>query len=80
MLGARKIFRDLIDMSADVAITEREVTVRFHRGAHPPIVMASDRFKRNVRVPWWEGLPLRLIEYALRKLDAYTPAQRGRKC
>jgi len=28
---ARQIFRDLIDMSADVAITHKEVTVRFHR-------------------------------------------------
>jgi hypothetical protein len=27
---ARQIFRDLIDMSADVAITHKEVTVRFH--------------------------------------------------
>jgi hypothetical protein len=33
---ARQIFRDLIDMSADVAITEREVTVRFHRRASFP--------------------------------------------
>jgi transposase len=59
---ARQIFRDLIDMSADVAITEREVTVRFHRRAHLPIIMDSDLFKKTVRVPWWEGLPLRFIE------------------
>src|SRR5262244_2539557 len=39
---ARQIFRDLVDMPADVAITEREVTVRFHRRAHLPIVLASD--------------------------------------
>jgi len=35
---ARQIFRDLIDMPADVAITDQEITVRFHRRAHPPIV------------------------------------------
>src|SRR5499427_4140442 len=59
---ARLIFRDLIDMTADVAITEREVTVRFHRRAHLPIIMDSDLFKKNHRVPWWDGRPLRFIE------------------
>jgi hypothetical protein len=38
---ARQIFRDLIDMPADAAITEQEVRVRFHRRAHLPIVLAS---------------------------------------
>jgi hypothetical protein len=59
---ARQIFRDLIDMSADIAITEREVSVRFHRRAHLPIVMTSDLFKRTTPVPWWHGLPLRFVE------------------
>jgi hypothetical protein len=59
---ARQIFRDLIDMSADVAITKRDVTVRFHRRAHLPIVLASDLFNKSVRVPWWDGLPLRFVE------------------
>jgi hypothetical protein len=59
---ARQIFRDLIDMSADVAITEREVTVRFHRHAHLPIVLASDLFNKSVSVPWWNGLTLRFVE------------------
>ena len=59
---ARLIFRDLIDMTADVAITKREVTVRFHRRAHLPIVLASDLLKKPIPVPWWNGLPLRFIE------------------
>ena len=59
---ARQIFRDLIDMSADVAINEREVTVRFHRRAHLPIVLACDLFNKSVAVPWWNGLPLRFVE------------------
>ena len=59
---ARQIFRDLIDMSADVTITKSEVTVRFHRRAHLPIVRASDLFNKSVRVPWWNGLPLRFVE------------------
>jgi len=59
---ARQIFRDLVDMSADVAITQQEVTIRFHRRAHLPIVLASDLFKKTVSVPWWNGLPLRFVE------------------
>jgi transposase len=59
---ARQIFRDLIDMPADVAITDHEVTVRFHRRAHLPIVLASGLIDKPVAVPWWNGLLLRLVE------------------
>jgi len=59
---ARQIFRDLIDMPADVAITENEIRVRFHRRAHLPIVLASGLFDKPVNVPWWDGRALRLIQ------------------
>jgi len=59
---ARQIFRDLVDMPADVAVTDRKITVRFHRRAHLPIVLASGLFNRSIQVPWWHGLPLQLIE------------------
>ena len=59
---ARRIFRDLIDMPADVAITENEITVRFHRRAHLPIVLASGLIDKPVKVPWWSGRSLRLIQ------------------
>jgi hypothetical protein len=58
---ARQIFRDLIDMPADVAITDNEITVRFHRRAHLPIVLASGLFDKPIKVPWWDGRSLRLI-------------------
>ena len=59
---ARQIFRDLIDMPADIAIAESEITVRFHRRAHLPIVLASGLFDKPVAVPWWNDRPLRLIQ------------------
>jgi hypothetical protein len=59
---ARQIFRDLIDMPADVAITETEITVRFHRRAHLPIVLASGLIDKPVAVPWWNGRALRLVQ------------------
>ncbi len=59
---ARQIFRDLIDMPADISITEDEITVRFHRRAHLPIVLASGLFNKPVKVPWWEDRSLRFIQ------------------
>lgn len=60
---ARQIFRDLIDMSADVEVNEKEVNVSFHRRAHLPIILASGLMEKPVPVPWWNGLPLRLTTY-----------------
>ena len=60
---ARQIFRDLIDMSADVEVSEKEVTVSFHRRAHLPIILASDLVGKPIAVPWWSRLPLRLTTY-----------------
>ena len=59
---ARQIFRDLIDMPADITIAENEITVRFHRRAHLPIVLASGLFDKSVKVPWWNDRALRLIQ------------------
>src|SRR5439155_5977614 len=60
---ARQIFRDLIDMPADVNVTEKEVEVSFHRRAHLPIILSSNLLEQPVSVPWWDGLPLRLTTY-----------------
>lgn len=43
-------------MPADVAITDHEVTVRFHRRAHLPIVLGSGLVDKSVAVPWWGTL------------------------
>jgi hypothetical protein len=59
---ARQIFRDLIDMPANVAITDSEITLRFHRRAHLPIVLASGLVDKPVKVPWWNERALRLIQ------------------
>jgi hypothetical protein len=59
---ARQIFRDLIDMPADIAITDYEIRVRFHRRAHLPIVLASGLIDKPVPVAWWQGRPLRIVQ------------------
>jgi len=60
---ARQIFRDLVDISVDVQVSEKEISVSFHRRAHLPIILASHLMERPVVVPWWNGLPLRLTTY-----------------
>jgi hypothetical protein len=57
---ARHIFRDIIDLPADVRIEESEVQVSFHRCSHLPIILASGLMDHPVPVPWWNGLSLRL--------------------
>jgi hypothetical protein len=57
---ARMIFRDIIDMPATVKITDDEVVVRFHRRTHLPIIAASGMLEKQVAVPWWNGMNLRL--------------------
>jgi hypothetical protein len=60
---ARQIFRDLIDMPADVTVSDTEVTISFHRRAHLPIVLASGLIDQPIAIPWWNGKPLRLTTY-----------------
>lgn len=56
---ARQIFRNLLDMPANITITEQDVRVQFHRRAHLPIILASGLLEKPVKVPWWSGMPLR---------------------
>jgi hypothetical protein len=60
---ARQIFRDLIDMPANVNIDENQIEVSFHRRAHLPIILSSGLIDQPVSVPWWNGLRLRLTTY-----------------
>ena len=57
---ARQIFRDLIDIPAEVSVTPHDVTVKFHRRSHLPIVVASGLLDQSVVVPWWAGARLNL--------------------
>jgi len=58
---ARRIFRDLVDIPADVNVTADEVVVAFHRRAHLPIVVASGLLNTPIAIPWWSGARLRLV-------------------
>ena len=57
---ARQVFRDLVDMPAQVEVTEREVHVHLERRAHLPIILASGLLDRSVKVSSWNGRSLRI--------------------
>ena len=58
---SRHLFRDFIDASAEVTITESEIVVRFQKRAHNPLLIAAGFDKTDVAVPWLGGKRLRLV-------------------
>ena len=51
---SRHIFRDFIDSTAMIMITEKEVIVRFQKRAHNPFLIAPDFDKIDVPIHGWE--------------------------
>ena len=58
---SQHIFRDLINAVAHVSIGEREITVRFQKRAHNPLLMAAGFAKTDLPVPWLGRKRLRFV-------------------
>jgi hypothetical protein len=58
---SRHLFRDFIDASAGVMITEEQVVVKFQKRAHNPLLVAAGFDKTDVVVSWLGGKRLRLV-------------------
>jgi hypothetical protein len=56
---SRHIFRDLIEASADITITEEEIIVKFQKRAHNPLLLAAGFGDTAVQIPWLGDLRLR---------------------
>jgi transposase len=46
------LFRDFVDASAFVMVTEREIVVRYQKRAHNPLLLAAGFDKTDVPIPW----------------------------
>ena len=57
---SRHIFRDFVQASARVIITDDAVEVRFGKRAHNPYLLDAGFTDTDVTVPWWDGRRLRL--------------------
>jgi hypothetical protein len=58
---SRHLFRDFIDATAVVTITEREIVVRYHKRAHNPLLIAAGFAATEAAIPWLGGKRLRLV-------------------
>ena len=58
---SRHIFRDFIDATATIAITENQVIVKFQKRAHNPLLLAAGFDKVDVPIPWLNNKLLQII-------------------
>ncbi len=57
---SRHIFRDFVEASARVNISDQAVHVHFGKRAHNPFLLAAGFDHTNIPVPWWNGRRLNL--------------------
>lgn len=57
---SRHLFRDFIDATATITLTDREVAVRFQRRAHNPLLLAAGFGNTDVAIPWLGKKRLRI--------------------
>jgi hypothetical protein len=58
---SRHLFRDFVDATAAVAITDAEIQVRFQRRAHNPLLLAAGFDQIDVAIPWLNKKRLRFV-------------------
>jgi hypothetical protein len=57
---SRHLFRDFIDATAVIRVTDKEVIVRFQRRAHNPLLLAAGFAQTDVPIPWLGKKRLRI--------------------
>jgi hypothetical protein len=58
---SRHIFRDFIDATATLVITQKEILVQFQKRACNPFLIAADYGNVDIPIPWLEGKKLQFI-------------------
>jgi hypothetical protein len=58
---AARLFRDFVDATATIQITEDEIAVRFQKRAHNPLLLTAGFHKTDLPIPWLRNKRLRLI-------------------
>src|SRR5262249_16773190 len=51
---SRHIFRDFIDATAQITISDADVLVKFQKRAHNPFLLASGFGKLKTSIRWWD--------------------------
>jgi transposase len=55
---SRHIFRDLVEASARVVVSDSRVEVFFGKRAHNPLLVGAGFERTSIAVPWWRGRSL----------------------
>ena len=58
---SRHVFRDFIDATAKINITENEIIIHYQKRAHNPFLIASGFDKTDLPIPWLGGKRLQFI-------------------
>jgi hypothetical protein len=58
---SRHVFRDFVEATAAVTITDAEIQVRFQRRAHNPLLLAAGFDQIDVAIPWLGKKRLRFV-------------------
>jgi transposase len=58
---SRHIFRDLVDATATITIADQDITIRFQKRAHNPLLIAAGFDKIDLPIPWLRKKRLRFI-------------------
>ena len=58
---SRHIFRDFVDATATLLITQKEIIVKFQKRACNPFLIAADYENVDIRVPWLQGKKLQFV-------------------
>jgi hypothetical protein len=57
---SRHLFRDFVEASARVSLTDKAIQVQFGKRAHNPLLLNAGFANTDIAVPWWEGRRLQL--------------------
>lgn len=58
---SRHLFRDFVDATAAVTLTERAIVVRFQKRAHNPLLLAAGFDRTDTPIPWLGRKRLQLV-------------------
>jgi len=57
---SKHIFRDLVIATAQVAITEKDISIQMQKRAHDPHLIAAGFQHTDIPIPWLAGKRLHL--------------------
>jgi len=58
---SRHLFRNFVDATAHISIAKKDITVKFQKRAHNPLLIAAGFDKIDLKIPWLENKKFRIV-------------------